>query len=252
MRKDLTIGEAAEILSTSTYNLRYYEKEGIISPSSISENGYRMFTADDIIYIKCVMLLRESGVAIKDIKKLMDNYTQENYVNALKKSYEDVVEKINKLQNLKTELEKSLESAQKDNEGYEIKYIGKRSLVEVKKSDYDMDYSIKEVYDSAQKKNIDKSLICSDEFYYILYDDSISLCVLSDKSDGISFETGNYLCYNFFAIDDDEIDKKINEFGKYIENNKIEVCGEVLIIVSLRTSMNRAEGSYNELQIRIK
>jgi len=252
MRKDLTIGEAAEILSTSTYNLRYYEKEGIICPSQISENGYRMFNADDVIHIKCVMLLRESGIAIKDIKSLMDSYTKENYINALKKSYKDVVEKMSKLKHLKNYLEKSLESAQKDNEGYEIKHIGKRSLVEVKKSDYDMDYSIKEVYDSAQKKNIEKSLICSDEFYYILYDDSISLCVLSDKSDGFSFETGNYLCYSFFAIDDEEVDKKINEFGRYIENNKIQVFGEVLIILSLRTSMNRAEGSYNELQIRIK
>ena len=258
MRKDLTIGEVAKLLDTSTYNLRYYQKQGIISPSGRSENGYRLFNLDDVIHIKCVMLFRESGIAIKEIRKLLNNYNKDNYTEALKRSLDRIISEIKRLVLLKADIEKTLCSAQNIVNRFSIRSLDARIFSEIKRSGYNESYSAKELFDIGEKEGINKSLILSNDLYYVLYDDEISLCVPAQSNRdcvSISYNKGKYLCYEFMINDYEDtkkIDDRINEFIEYITNNQYKHKGELLFIVHLGTSLITETGFCGELQIRIE
>ena len=86
MRDKLTVSEVAKLLDVSAHTIRYYDKEGLITSDSDAENGYRLFDFEDIFRLSNVVILRDSGISIKDIKGLIRNYSKEEYANQLKKS----------------------------------------------------------------------------------------------------------------------------------------------------------------------
>ena len=258
MRDHLTIGEVAKLLDTSTYNLRYYQKQGIISPSAQSENGYRLFSLDDVISIKCIMLLRKSGISIKEIQKLLNNYNKENYIKALERSQRRIDSEIQKLSILKKDIEKTLYTARNQSNQFFIKNFHARRFTEVKKSKYEEYYSAKDLFDISEKEGINKSLIISSKLYYVLYDNEISFCVPAQdgiKSALIHYYKGKYLCYKFTIKNYDDnkaFEEKVNEFINHISKNKYKPLSEILFIVNLGTSLVTENGFCGELQINIK
>ena len=47
--------------------LYYYEKEGLLSPER-TENGYRIYSAEDLLMIEKIKLLRSLQISIEDLK----------------------------------------------------------------------------------------------------------------------------------------------------------------------------------------
>ncbi|MCT4618371.1 MAG: MerR family transcriptional regulator [Marinisporobacter sp.] len=259
MRKYLTIGEVSKLLNISTYNIRYYEKEELIKPSHVSDRGYRLYSYNDIYSLNIIMILRESGISIKDVKKLINNYNKENYRQAMEKSYEKIDEEIKRLKLLKRDIDESLEIVDKyenNKEIFSFKYFHKRRFIIIKKSDYQMDYSIKEIYDFYDKHSIDMSPLYKSDSYYILEDHQISLCLLDDVNEhnieSLICEKGKYLSYSFFVHNDMEIEKRVVEMFEYIIKNNIEYEGEMILIIGLKASMISESEYAAELQIKIK
>jgi DNA-binding transcriptional MerR regulator len=62
-----SISEASEALGITSHTLRYYEKEGIITPDR-SSSGIRRYTDSHLIWLKFVMKLRETKMPIATIK----------------------------------------------------------------------------------------------------------------------------------------------------------------------------------------
>ena len=71
LRKYLTIGEFADIMKVSTSSIRYYEKEGLLSPCKVDDNGYRLYDFDEIYRMETILLLRKLDVPLKQLKILM-------------------------------------------------------------------------------------------------------------------------------------------------------------------------------------
>jgi DNA-binding transcriptional MerR regulator len=69
---ELTIRQVAEQTGLSTHTLRYYEREGLITPVGRATNGHRRYTQDDVYGIVFVTRLRASGMTISDIKRYVD------------------------------------------------------------------------------------------------------------------------------------------------------------------------------------
>lgn len=67
----MQISELTSLLGITKENLRYYEKEGLISPSR-RENGYRDYSEDDIEKLKKVLVLRKLGVPVADIREIFE------------------------------------------------------------------------------------------------------------------------------------------------------------------------------------
>ena len=64
------IGEIAKRLGVSTDTLRYYEKQGILTSSSRSVSGYRLYTEQDIAQLAFVIRAKDVGFTLNEIKEL--------------------------------------------------------------------------------------------------------------------------------------------------------------------------------------
>lgn len=62
------IGEFSSITGISIYTLRYYEKEGLIAPER-GENGRRLYSDDDVLWIQFIKRLKDTGMPIREIQK---------------------------------------------------------------------------------------------------------------------------------------------------------------------------------------
>lgn len=66
-----TISQVAERFHLEPPTLRYYEKEGILSPKK-TEKGIRYYTDEDMDQLEMVCCLKSTGMSIKDIRRYFD------------------------------------------------------------------------------------------------------------------------------------------------------------------------------------
>lgn len=66
----MRINEAERLAGISKVNIRFYEKEGLLVPGRISQNGYRDYSEADVLWLKRIRLLRMLDVPIGDILRL--------------------------------------------------------------------------------------------------------------------------------------------------------------------------------------
>ena len=67
----LTIGKVAATAQISTDSLRYYEREGLIKPSSISEGGYRLYNQDAVTRLRFIKQAQACGFTLSEIRELL-------------------------------------------------------------------------------------------------------------------------------------------------------------------------------------
>ena len=65
----MRIGELAKKANISINALRYYDKEGLLSPSSKSESGYRLYNDQDTVRLIQIQTMKELGFTLGEIKK---------------------------------------------------------------------------------------------------------------------------------------------------------------------------------------
>ena len=74
----LTISGAAELSGLSVDTLRYYEKEGLsLHRPERSASGQRRYTEDDIRWLGTLVMLRRTGMPIRDIRRFVELYRVE-------------------------------------------------------------------------------------------------------------------------------------------------------------------------------
>ncbi len=67
----MTIKEVEQCLGVPRATVRFYEKEGLLSPSR-SENGYREYSEEDVVLLKKIIIFRKLGFAVSDIEDVLD------------------------------------------------------------------------------------------------------------------------------------------------------------------------------------
>lgn len=67
----MKINELEKELNISRANIRFYEKEGLISPPR-KENGYRDYSEKEKVLLKKIIIYRKLGISIADIKNIFD------------------------------------------------------------------------------------------------------------------------------------------------------------------------------------
>ncbi|MCH5250433.1 MAG: MerR family transcriptional regulator [Lachnospiraceae bacterium] len=65
----MTVGQLAKKSGTTVRTLQYYDKEGLLTPSSESEGGRRLYTDKDMIKLNQILSLKSLGFSLDDIKK---------------------------------------------------------------------------------------------------------------------------------------------------------------------------------------
>ena len=65
----MNIAEAERRTGLSRANIRFYEKEGLLTPTR-GENGYRDYTEDNVQTLRKIMLLRRLRLSVPDIRAI--------------------------------------------------------------------------------------------------------------------------------------------------------------------------------------
>lgn len=91
-----TISQTAEITGLSVHTLRYYERIGLIRPIDRAGNTHRRYSSDDIEWIKFLLRLRATGMAIQDMK---------TYAELQRAGEETLVERVEMLKILQRDVE---------------------------------------------------------------------------------------------------------------------------------------------------
>jgi len=73
----LTIGKIASLSKVSADTLRYYEREGLISPASKSEGGYRLYDRDAVRRVRFIKEAQHCGFTLTEIRNLLDMRTSD-------------------------------------------------------------------------------------------------------------------------------------------------------------------------------
>lgn len=78
-----TIGEFASLFKLSKQTLFYYERNNILRPAYIDENGYRYYSLEQYFIFDIIINMRKLGIPLKEIA----DYIQNRDVNALQLFY---------------------------------------------------------------------------------------------------------------------------------------------------------------------
>jgi DNA-binding transcriptional MerR regulator len=65
------IGEAAARSGVSTANIRYYEREKLLSPPGRSTNSYRVYSDEDVHRLRFIRLLRTMDLSLDEVRTLL-------------------------------------------------------------------------------------------------------------------------------------------------------------------------------------
>ncbi len=70
-----SISQVAQRFEIEPHTLRFYEKEGLITPQR-TESGIRLYTEENISQLEMAMCLKSTGMPLKDIKRYFDLVAQ--------------------------------------------------------------------------------------------------------------------------------------------------------------------------------
>ena len=108
MKDHYTIGEIGKLFHIGPDSLRYYEKLGILSPRR-GDNGYRLYTADDIWRLNIIRDLRELGMSMEAIGDYIKNRSLSSTVRLLEDEIALVQERLKTLALLQDNLRQRLD-----------------------------------------------------------------------------------------------------------------------------------------------
>jgi DNA-binding transcriptional MerR regulator len=103
----MTVGEIAKKMNTTVRTLQYYDKQGLLSPSSESEGGRRLYTDKELFKLHQIQAMKYLDFSLDDIKtRLTDLDTPEQVADVLAEQAKAVREKITKLTEVLDTIEK--------------------------------------------------------------------------------------------------------------------------------------------------
>lgn len=94
-----TIKEASKIAGVSVRTLQYYDKIGLLNPTSYSEAGYRLYSDKNLETLQQILLFRELEFPLKEIKEIINNQHFDKYT-ALEQQIELLTLKKERLESL--------------------------------------------------------------------------------------------------------------------------------------------------------
>ena len=93
----LTISNLGKRFGISRTTILYYEREGLLQPASRAANGYRWYGEQEISRLERIKEYRSFGVAVRDIRTLLDEESELAHESLLKKRFSELEIEIQRL-----------------------------------------------------------------------------------------------------------------------------------------------------------
>lgn len=68
-----TVNEVSKLTGVSIRTLHYYDTIGLLSPTTVTESGYRLYDDTALERLQHILLFRELEFPLKEIKKILDS-----------------------------------------------------------------------------------------------------------------------------------------------------------------------------------
>ena len=86
-----TTGELAKLCGVTVRTVQYYDGRGLLVPSALSEGGRRLYSEDDLKKMKTICFLRDTGLSLDTIWRLLKEEDPGSVVALLAKQQETVL-----------------------------------------------------------------------------------------------------------------------------------------------------------------
>lgn len=74
---EASIQQVARLTGTTSRALRHYDALGLLEPSRVGDNGYRWYDEDALVRLQRILLLRDLGLGLPDIRRVLDQEQDE-------------------------------------------------------------------------------------------------------------------------------------------------------------------------------
>jgi DNA-binding transcriptional MerR regulator len=101
----LTVGEIAKVLGVSTEMIRFYVREGIITPKQNDQNNYWEYSSDDVMMLSDILFYRDQELTLKDIRSIFEGLEVQDIGNIIKERKAEAREQIERYQRILENLE---------------------------------------------------------------------------------------------------------------------------------------------------
>lgn len=105
---EYTVQELAGLAGVSPRTLRYYDQIGLLKPARVNASGYRIYGADQVDRLQHILLYRELGVGLRQIKAILENSSFDGLL-ALKNHHRELLDKREQLNLLIAKVEKTIQ-----------------------------------------------------------------------------------------------------------------------------------------------
>lgn len=99
--KYLTTGEFAKIAHVTKNTLFHYDKIGLFSPEVVLDNEYRYYSIHQIDVLDAIIMLKELGMPLKDIRDFLDGRNPGRLLELFEKEEQQIQEQLKKLEDQK-------------------------------------------------------------------------------------------------------------------------------------------------------
>ncbi|MEG1548151.1 MAG: MerR family transcriptional regulator [Clostridia bacterium] len=183
-----SVGEMARLNGISKQMLIYYDRENIFKPKIVNnENGYRYYTADQLEELDSILILREMGFPLKEIKLYMKNRFGNNTLEALKLQKKEIKKKIEHFQIIEKRLRHKIESV----ESFLFNSKHENIIIECEQE-----------YLAVQKTAKPFGLLQVDIalkklFKYVTENEYLHFYQIGDMVSAENLRKGNYICFDY-------------------------------------------------------
>lgn len=105
MSNYLTIGKVSESLKVNPRTLRFYDQIGLVQPACRSENGYRLYSPQDVERLMFIIRAKKLGLTLDEIRSVL-SLTEEGLCYSVKNQVGELLSrKISEIDNNIREME---------------------------------------------------------------------------------------------------------------------------------------------------
>ncbi|MBC1474722.1 MerR family transcriptional regulator [Listeria grandensis] len=224
MNAILKIGELAQLMNVSIYQIRYFEEKGVFSPAYVDANGYHMYGLDEIYSLSNILLLRNLDISVPEIKTLMEKYTPEESEQLLQTALSRLEDKIIQLQHIKSQVETVLADAPSKQNTSQIKHYPERHFQQLKHDEKTGDVDLHHLKDLARHSGMQ---VFNSDIFYVSRNNTIETFLESPLSDDLILPASDYLVQSILISSEAELEKAISAFEK---ESVFELCPPLLIL----------------------
>lgn len=126
-----TVGEFAKLHNMKKQTLIFYDKIDLFKPEIIDEhNGYRYYTPKQLEILDSILILKEIGVPLKEIKQFLEDRDDEKALKLMKQQKEELDKQVEKLSIISERLGEKIKTFE------QLKFLGKRVSFKEVNEDY--------------------------------------------------------------------------------------------------------------------